>query len=70
MVAPTCFGITLPSSESGPSAGKQKEVHRTPLIWRLQAPDQGSTVGGLLLFPRLKSITKGARFADVAAIDS
>jgi hypothetical protein len=25
-------------------AGKQKEVHRTPLIWRLQAPDQGSMV--------------------------
>jgi hypothetical protein len=22
-------------------------VHRTPLIWRPQAPDQGSTVGGL-----------------------
>jgi hypothetical protein len=25
-------------------AGKQKEVHRTPLIWRQQAPDKGSTV--------------------------
>jgi hypothetical protein len=25
-------------------AGKQKEVHRTPLIWRTQAPDQGSTI--------------------------
>jgi hypothetical protein len=25
-------------------AGKQKEVQHTPLIWRLQAPDQGSTV--------------------------
>jgi hypothetical protein len=23
--------------------GKQKEVHRTPLIWRPQAPDQGNT---------------------------
>jgi hypothetical protein len=23
-------------------------VHRTPLIWRPQAPNQGSTVGGLL----------------------
>jgi hypothetical protein len=33
----------------------------------LQAPDQGRTVGGLLLFPRLKSIMKGARFADMAA---
>jgi hypothetical protein len=32
-----------------------------------QAPDQGSTVG-LLPVPRLKSIMKGARFADVAAI--
>jgi hypothetical protein len=31
------------------------------------APDQGSTVGGLL-FPRLNSIMKGARFAEVAAI--
>jgi hypothetical protein len=29
-------------------AGKQKEVHRTPLIWHLWAPAQGSTVGGLL----------------------
>jgi hypothetical protein len=43
-----------------------KEVHRTPLIWRPQAPDQGSTVD-FFLFPRLKSM-KGARFADVAAI--
>jgi hypothetical protein len=34
---------------------------------RLQAPDQGSTVY-LFLFPRLKSIMKGASFADVAAI--
>jgi hypothetical protein len=33
----------------------------------LQAPDQGSTVD-FFLFPRLKSIMKGARFADVAAI--
>jgi hypothetical protein len=23
--------------------GKQKEVHRTPLIWRPQAQDQGSS---------------------------
>jgi hypothetical protein len=44
-----------------------KEVHRTPLIWRPQAPDQGSTVD-IFLFPRLKSIIKGARFADVALI--
>jgi hypothetical protein len=26
-------------------AGKQKEVHRTPLIWRPQAPDLGSESG-------------------------
>jgi hypothetical protein len=39
-------------------AGKQKEV---------QAPDQGSVVD-FFLFPRLKSMMKGARFADVAAI--
>jgi hypothetical protein len=37
----------------------------TPI--RLQAADQGSTVD-LFLFPRLKSIMKGASFADVAAI--
>jgi hypothetical protein len=35
-------------------------------IWRLRAPDQGSTVA--FLFPRLKSIMKGARFAHVATI--
>jgi hypothetical protein len=34
-------------------------IHRTPLIWRLQI---------FFLFPCLKSIMKGARFADVAAI--
>jgi hypothetical protein len=33
----------------------------------LQAPDQGSTMD-FFLFPRLKSIMKGARFADMAAI--
>jgi hypothetical protein len=42
-------------------------VHYTPLIWRLQAPDQGSTLD-YFLFPRLKNIMKGARFADVAII--
>jgi hypothetical protein len=36
--------------------------HQSP-----QAPNQGSTVD-LFLFPCLKSIMKGARFADVAAI--
>jgi hypothetical protein len=34
---------------------------------RLRAPDQGSTVD-FFLFLRLKSIIKGARFADVTAI--
>jgi DNA-binding transcriptional regulator YbjK len=34
---------------------------------RPQAPDQGSTVD-FFLFTRLKSSMKGARFADVAAI--
>jgi hypothetical protein len=36
-------------------------------IWRPQAPDQGSTLD-FFLFPSLKIIMKGARFADVAAI--
>jgi hypothetical protein len=35
--------------------------------WGLQAPDQGSTVD-FFLFPRLKSIIKGAHFADVEEI--
>jgi hypothetical protein len=46
---------------------KKKSTHRTPLTWRSKAPDQGSTLD-FFLFPRLKSIMKGARFADVAAI--
>jgi hypothetical protein len=46
---------------------RKKSTHRTPLIWRLRAPDQGSSVN-LFLFPRLKSIIKGVRFADVATI--
>jgi hypothetical protein len=37
---------------------RQKSTHRIPLIWRLRAPDQGSTVD-FSLFPRLKSIMKG-----------
>jgi hypothetical protein len=37
------------------------------VIWRPQAPDQGSMVD-FFLFPHLKSIMKGARFAVVAAI--
>jgi hypothetical protein len=42
-------------------------VHQTPLIWCLQVPDQGSLVD-FFLFPFLKSIMKGARFADMMAI--
>jgi hypothetical protein len=30
-------------------AGKQKEVYHTSLIWRMQAPDQGSTVDFVFL---------------------
>jgi hypothetical protein len=45
----------------------RQTVQLTPLIWRLRAPDQGSMLD-FFLFPRLKSIMKGARFADVAAI--
>jgi hypothetical protein len=36
-------------------------------VVRMRAPDQGSTVD-FFLFPRLMSNMKGARFADVAAI--
>jgi hypothetical protein len=46
---------------------RKKSTHRTLLIWCLRAQDQGSMVD-LFLFLRLKSIVKGARFADVAAI--
>jgi hypothetical protein len=49
-------------------ARKKKEDHRTPLILRLRAPDQGITVGELLSVSRLKNIMKGPRFRDVAAI--
>jgi hypothetical protein len=31
-------------------AGKQKEVHRTPLIWRLREPDQGNTANKVNFF--------------------
>jgi hypothetical protein len=41
---------------------RKKSTHRTPLIWRLR------TTVDFFLFPRLKSIMKGARFADVAEI--
>jgi hypothetical protein len=43
---------------------RKKSTQRTPLIWHLQAQDQGSMVD-FFLFPRLKSIMKGACFADV-----
>jgi hypothetical protein len=46
---------------------KKKSTHRKSLIWRLRAPDRGSIVD-FFLIPRLKSIMKGARFADVAGI--
>jgi hypothetical protein len=42
-------------------------IHRTPLIWRLRAPGQGSTVDDREQV-RLKSIVKGARFAVVVAV--
>jgi hypothetical protein len=64
----TTFIFTpTPSTQNLIQADKQEEDHRTPLIWRPQAPDQESTVCGLL-FPLLKSIIKGACFADVAEI--
>jgi hypothetical protein len=44
---------------------RKKSTHRTPLILLLRAPDEGITLD-FFLFPRLKSIMKGARFADVA----
>jgi hypothetical protein len=46
---------------------RKKSTHRTPLIWRLRATDQGNTME-FFLFPRLKSFMKGACFVDVAAI--
>jgi hypothetical protein len=44
---------------------RKKSTNRTPLIWSLHAPDQGSTVGGLLSVspPEERSIPKEA-FAD------
>jgi hypothetical protein len=48
--------------------GPDRTGSGSDLIWRLRAPDQGSTVSELLSVSRLKSIMKGASFADVAAI--
>jgi hypothetical protein len=39
-------------------AEKQKEVHLTPLIWRLQAPDQGSTVDGAAIQERVTAVLR------------
>jgi hypothetical protein len=47
--------------------GLQNSRHPSQHTVGLRAPDQGSTVD-FFLFPRLNSIMKGARFADVAAI--
>jgi hypothetical protein len=46
---------------------KLLETVSKALIWRPETPDQGSTLD-FILFSRLKSIMKDARFADVAAI--
>jgi hypothetical protein len=46
---------------------RKKSTHHTPLTWRPPVPDQGSMVD-FFLFPRLKSIMKGACFVDVAVI--
>jgi hypothetical protein len=42
-----------------------EEFHRTPLIWR---QSRGVWWVDFFVFPRLKRFMKGARFADVAAI--
>jgi hypothetical protein len=47
--------------------GLQNNHHPSQRTVGLRAPDQGSMVD-FFLFPRLKSIMKGACFADVAAI--
>jgi hypothetical protein len=50
----TSFNITLVFGNRvlrrifGPNRDEVTVPHRTPLIWRLRVPDQGSTVGGLL----------------------
>jgi hypothetical protein len=44
-----------------------RTVSSTLLPSRLRAPDQGSMVD-YFLFPRMKRIMKGARFADVVTI--
>jgi hypothetical protein len=48
-------------------AGKQKEVHPPYSPDLAPAGASSGEYGGLLVFPRLKSIMKDARFADVAA---
>jgi hypothetical protein len=49
-------------------AGKQKEVHPPYSPDLAPAGARSGEYSGLLSFPRLKSIMKGERFADVAAI--
>jgi hypothetical protein len=44
---------------------RKKSTHRTPLIWR---KIRGVRWGEFFLFPHLKSIMKGPRFADMVAI--
>jgi hypothetical protein len=46
---------------------KQNRIYKQINFIGPQAPDQGSTMD-FFLFHRLKSIMKGARFVDVAAI--
>jgi hypothetical protein len=39
------------------SSGGETGFRRTPLIWRLQAPDQGSTTVGLISVSPQKNVT-------------
>jgi hypothetical protein len=41
-------GMSKKFGEWYQKSNKTEDTNRTPLIWRSQAPDQGSTVGGLL----------------------
>jgi methylmalonyl-CoA mutase cobalamin-binding subunit len=43
-------------------------THRTPLIWRPQAPDQGSTVGGHLSVSTPEEHPERRKFCRLAAI--
>jgi hypothetical protein len=61
------YVVCLKRSVNGTRKQTKQKIHHTTLIWRLRAPGQGSMVD-FFLFPHLKSIMKGARFTDVAAI--